>query len=140
MQLLVPVPCCALIMSNNKPMRHLGPWQSHTKTHSAWVCSYWALALGHLIGQPTGLLGVQWWKLCTHILFYSCYLFYMPNPFRNLGLAQVGPGFVRGSQLCIHSTCGKRACNQKFMKISSQKHWVYDTWSAGGLYFARVFF
>ena len=28
----------------------------------------------------------------------------------------------------------------KFMKISSQKHWVYDTWSAGGLYFARVFF
>ena len=28
----------------------------------------------------------------------------------------------------------------KFMKISNQKHWVYDTWSAGGLYFARVFF
>ena len=28
----------------------------------------------------------------------------------------------------------------KFMKINSQKHWVYDTWSAGGLYFARVFF
>ena len=49
-----------------------------------------------------------------HFLFYSCYLFYMPNPFRNLGLAQVGPGFVRGSQLCIHSTCGKSACNQKY--------------------------
>ena len=28
----------------------------------------------------------------------------------------------------------------KFMKISGQKHWVHDTWSAGGLYFARVFF
>ena len=40
MQLLVAVPCCALIMSNNKPMRHLGPGQSQTKTHSAWVCSY----------------------------------------------------------------------------------------------------
>ena len=28
----------------------------------------------------------------------------------------------------------------KFMKMSTQKHGVYDTWSAGGLYFARVFF
>ena len=28
----------------------------------------------------------------------------------------------------------------EFIKISNQKHWVYDTWSAGGLYFARVFF
>ena len=27
-----------------------------------------------------------------------------------------------------------------FMNINNQKHWVYDTWSAGGLYFARVFF
>ena len=57
------------------------------------------LALGHLIGQPTGLLGVQWWKL-SHNLIYSihvCFLFYMPIP-RILGLAQVGPGFVLGSQ------------------------------------------
>ena len=28
----------------------------------------------------------------------------------------------------------------KLIEISNQKHWVYDTWSAGGLYFARVFF
>ena len=28
----------------------------------------------------------------------------------------------------------------KFMKKSTQKARVFDTWSAGGLYFARVFF
>ena len=57
------------------------------------------LALGLLIGQPTGLLGVQWLKL-NHYLIYSfhvCLFIYMPIP-RILGLAQVGPGFVLGSQ------------------------------------------
>ena len=28
----------------------------------------------------------------------------------------------------------------KVIEIRNQKHRVYDTWSAGGLYFARVFF
>ena len=125
MQLYAIAGCSPLLCAHNEQQYTYappGPWAvPNQDAYCLGLQLFWALALGHLIGQPTGLLGVQWWKLCTHILFYSCYLFYMPNPFRNLGLAQVGPGFVRGSQLCIHSTCGKRACNQNIYISGSGK-------------------
>ena len=106
MQLLVAVPCCALIMSNNKPMRHLGPGQSQTKTHSAWVmlvrrAAIWAIS-PRPPNRPTyGTAGSAMVEIKSlSYLFFSfhvCLFIYMPIP-RILGLAQVGPGFVLGSQ------------------------------------------
>ena len=45
--------------------------------HRAWAAIWASLSpLGHLIGQPTGLLGVQWWKLSQNLIYsiHVCFL------------------------------------------------------------------